>query len=95
MADRFATVQARAALAGIVLAATEDDHGRPLFVASRWAMTKAFCSLDEVEAWMDDIACMGEKLPAAQWVAASADGINRTSTRSAKDGSSLAQRVEA
>jgi hypothetical protein len=76
MADRFATAQARSALAGIVLAATEDDHGRPLFVASRLAMIKAFCNLDEVGAWLDDIACQG-------------------STRSAVDGSSLAQGVEA
>ena len=49
---RFATLQARAALAQVVLMQTTDDHDQPLYVASRWAMCKAFGSLDEVETWL-------------------------------------------
>jgi len=49
------TIRARCAMLGIVLAVTEDDHGRPLYVATRWAMTKAFSCLEEVSAWLSGI----------------------------------------
>lgn len=49
------TLRARCALLGIVLTVTDDDHGRPLYVATRWAMTKAFSSLDDVAGWLDSI----------------------------------------
>ncbi len=49
------TLRARCALLGIVLTVTDDDHGRPLYVATRWAMTKAFSSLDDVADWLDSI----------------------------------------
>ena len=48
----FATLQARAALEQVVLLQTTNDHEQPLYVASRWAMCKAFGSLDEVEVWL-------------------------------------------
>ena len=53
---RFANAQARAALAGVALARTEGDDGRPLFIASRWALTKTFDSIAQVEVWLDRVA---------------------------------------
>lgn len=55
MSNPLSTLRARCALLGIVLTDTEDDHGRPLFVATRWAMTRAFSNLDEVGQWLDQI----------------------------------------
>jgi hypothetical protein len=49
---QFATLQARAALAGVQLLRSTDDRGREVFVASRWALTAQFASLAEVEAWL-------------------------------------------
>ncbi len=46
------TIRARCALSGINLHVTEDDFGNPLFIASRWAMTRSFSSVEEVEAWL-------------------------------------------
>ena len=46
---RFATLQARAALAGVGLSRTEDDRGHEVFIASKWALTKQLASLAEVE----------------------------------------------
>lgn len=51
----FATLQARAALAGIVLHRIEGDFGRPVYIATRWAMTKQFEGLGDVEIWLDDV----------------------------------------
>ncbi len=52
---RLETLRACGALLGIFLAVTEDYHGQPLYVATRWAMTKAFSKLDEVGQWLDQI----------------------------------------
>ena len=46
------TLVARAALVGAVLHITEDDRGRPLFVVSKWALTRSMGTVDEVEAWL-------------------------------------------
>lgn len=43
------TLVARCALLGIVLHVIEDDAGAPLFVASRWALTRQMSSTEEVE----------------------------------------------
>lgn len=53
------TLRARCALLGIVLTVTEDDHGQTLYVATRWAMTKAFSNLDDVGQWLDQIGERG------------------------------------
>ncbi len=55
MSKAFQTIRARCALLGIVMAITGDDHGRPLYVATRWAMTKAFSSVEEVASWLSGI----------------------------------------
>lgn len=51
-----ATLKARAALAGVTVHTLQDDRGRPEYIATRWAMTKAFSSLDELAAWLDRVA---------------------------------------
>ena len=54
-AKHFATLQARAALAQVALVQTTDDHERPLYVASRWALCKSFSQLADVEIWLDRV----------------------------------------
>lgn len=52
MEKRAATCTARAAIAGVSLHRLADDAGRPEWIATRWALTRAFHSLDDVEAWL-------------------------------------------
>ena len=49
---RFSTVQALAALHGVTLHQLEGDGSQPIFIATRWAMTKQLDHLDDVEAWL-------------------------------------------
>jgi len=49
---RFATLQARAALAGAMLSRIETDDGSMAYVLTRWALTKQLPDLDAVEAWL-------------------------------------------
>lgn len=51
----FSTLQARAALQGITLHRIEGDFGRPVYIATRWAMTKQLDGLGEVEIWLDEV----------------------------------------
>jgi hypothetical protein len=51
----LATCQARAALLGATLHALPDDAGRCEFIVSRWALTKSFATLAEVETWLDRV----------------------------------------
>ena len=51
----FATLQARAALAGVSLSRTKDDQGAPGFIASKWALTKQLSTIGEVESLLDRI----------------------------------------
>jgi hypothetical protein len=46
----FATLQAKAALQGVQLVRSTDEHNRETFIASRWAMCRELASADEVEA---------------------------------------------
>ncbi len=48
-AKRLATSKARAALIGATLIEIEGDDGRPLFVLTRWSLTKSFDDLADVE----------------------------------------------
>ena len=57
---RFATAQALAALHGVTLHRLEGDYGHPLFVATKWALTKQLDNLDDVEAWLQRVT--GKKL---------------------------------
>lgn len=51
---RLATCKARCALVGVVLHELTGDDGQPEYVVTqtRWALTRAFRSLDELEAWL-------------------------------------------
>ncbi|MCW5643093.1 MAG: hypothetical protein KIT63_13425 [Rhodoferax sp.] len=49
---RLATLKARCALAEVALVESTDDRDQPVFVVSRWAMTRQMSSLDEVEKWL-------------------------------------------
>ena len=51
----LATLRARAALAGVVLYAATDDHGRAVYVVSRWALTRHLDSLKAVADWLDRV----------------------------------------
>jgi hypothetical protein len=52
MDKQFATLRARAALSGVELYQVDDDVGRPLFIVTKWAMTSAMSTLDDVAAWL-------------------------------------------
>ena len=52
---RLATLAARAALSGVTLHHIEGDFVPDLFIVSRWALTREFTNLDDVEAWLDMI----------------------------------------
>lgn len=51
----FSTLQARAAIAGIVLHRIDGDFGRLEYIATKWALTKAFDNLVEVGLWLDRV----------------------------------------
>ena len=53
---RLSSAIARAALIGVIVHRIESDFGGEEFIASRWALTKAFSSLDALEAWIDRVA---------------------------------------
>lgn len=48
-AKRWATLQARCALAGLAVTRSHDDAGRAVYIASKWALTRQCADLDEVE----------------------------------------------
>lgn len=55
-AKRLATLIARAALVGVIVHRIETDFGGEEFIASKWALTKAFSTIDALEAWIDRVA---------------------------------------
>lgn len=50
---RIATCQARAALVGATVIEIPGDNGRPELILSRWALTRAFSDLAELERTLD------------------------------------------
>lgn len=48
----WATLQARAALAGYALYRTAAEDGAVAYFACRWGMVKALGSLEEVDSWL-------------------------------------------
>lgn len=52
---QLATLTAQCALAGVVLTVTTDDREKPMYVASRWALTRIFNSLGEVRSWLSHV----------------------------------------
>jgi hypothetical protein len=49
------TLQARAALRGIVVVRSTTDRGQPCWIATRWNLTKELASLHELSAWLDRV----------------------------------------
>jgi hypothetical protein len=52
---RFATLKARAALIGSTLHCIEGDDGKPAFIVTRWALTKALADLDAVDQFLSEM----------------------------------------
>ena len=53
---RFATIRAELALKGFALVRGEDDAGRPLFIVSRWALTRQLNGMPELEKFAATVA---------------------------------------
>jgi hypothetical protein len=51
-AKAFENLRARCALAGVALTRSTDDHDRPMFVVSRWALTKTLPDMASVAQWL-------------------------------------------
>ena len=51
----FASLQARAALAGIALHRINRQDGAEAFLVSRWALSREFDSLEAVEDWLERV----------------------------------------
>ena len=49
---QLATVRAQCALAGVTLHPLENDHGKTVYIVSRWALTRELESLEAVSAWL-------------------------------------------
>jgi hypothetical protein len=49
------TVTARTALWGGVLTRLDGDDGQPLYVVTRWSLTRSFSSLGEVKDFLDQV----------------------------------------
>ena len=56
---RIATARARVALLGGVLHVIESDRGRPIFIVSRWCLTKELADIEAVEAWLARVEARG------------------------------------
>lgn len=56
---RLSTLIARAALAGVTVHRIESDFGGVEFIATKWALTKSFSSLDALESWVDKVVGQG------------------------------------
>jgi hypothetical protein len=52
---RLATIQAHCALAGVVLHQIDNDHGKTVYIVSRWALTRELADLDAVSVWLEAV----------------------------------------
>ena len=50
---RLSTLTARCAIAGVTLFPIENDHGKTVYIVSRWALSCELPDLDSVECWLD------------------------------------------
>lgn len=49
------TARARATLAGFTATLTRTDDGRPELIVSRWALTRAFTDIAELDRWLQRV----------------------------------------
>ena len=52
---QLATLHARCALAGVTLHQIENDHGKTVYIVSKWALTRELADLDAVSAWLEKV----------------------------------------
>jgi len=52
---RVCNARARIALLGGTLHVIDNDRGRPVFVVSRWALTKELADIEAVERWLAQV----------------------------------------
>lgn len=52
---QLATLRARCALAGVTLHQIENDHGKTVYIVSKWALTRELADLDAVSAWLEKV----------------------------------------
>lgn len=52
----FDTMRARCALGGLTFNVIESDDGKPLYVVSRWNITRQFNDLNELGEWLHRVA---------------------------------------
>lgn len=52
---RLATATARVCLWRGILVVIEADDGRPQILITRWALTRVFADMDELERWLDTV----------------------------------------
>ena len=52
---RLATLRARCALAGVVLHQIENDHGKTVYIVSKWALTRELADLNGVSGWLEKV----------------------------------------
>lgn len=45
----FATLQAKAALQGVTLVRVVGEQGRDVFIASKWAMSRQFENIEQID----------------------------------------------
>ena len=58
---RLSTLTARCAFAGVTLYPIENDHGKTVYIVSRWALTRELPDLDAVERWLDKMTGEGHE----------------------------------
>lgn len=49
----FESLRARCSLAGVASPVTEDDRGQPMYVVTRWNLSRTFVSVQELGQWLD------------------------------------------
>ena len=52
---QLATLRARCALAGVTLYPLENDHGKTVYIVSKWALTRELADLEAVATWLDKV----------------------------------------
>lgn len=65
LAKRYENCRARCALAGVALVRSTDDRDRPVYVVSRWGLTKQLDSVEAVERWLEMVTGQRAEVGAA------------------------------
>lgn len=74
---RLETVRAIAAISGITLHELEGDGGVPVYIATKWNLTRELQTLDEVAAWLNTVTGYAGTMPSQATNAAVIDEADR------------------